>query len=290
MKKTILYTTVLVLLFSCNKITSQLPAVNVEPYLLVLTASHSGSDAVEVLFRQKVFAKHDTIEVSVRNIRGEAIRSVTIMLEMCSGNTYNYDSCYLQTATTVSEAIKSNEESGVIFTIADKKIDLKSELINVSIINITYENSKSEPHEFSGVYTGGILRFVDTGYISIRDTTYENANGGDSIVQLIDTSKLLRHYGDMKGYIDIDGRYVFHIKGQGDTLYNATGRFIDADNIVDGLIRKDDNTKSIATLAPQTNINNIYEDSNAKIRFSWYLEKPLGQSSIDSISVTATKN
>lgn len=279
---------------ACNKTSNQLPVINAPSDEIVIPVAISGSQKLEAIFSRVTVKGHDSVFISLKNVSGRDIDSITLMVELCKALPHNYDNCYMETAIPVGR-IQADSTAGNIFRIIDKKIDFDSSTVNIHILSVKYSGQSVLTHPLAGIYGSGLLRFFDTA-ITWRDSTWKDTVQttpdivvADSTTRLYDTSRTLKYYGDMRGYVDIDGRFMLRMKAVGPVLYNAGGKFDDTSSIRDGRLTMNGQLVNVIKASPPPpGLPAIYLDGN-KLSFSLHLEKPLEAGSIDSISVNATK-
>lgn len=278
-----------IFLIACNKSVNQLPVITAEPYEMIVPVSVSGVETIEVHFSQITETDHDTVWVSVRNISGKYIERVVLMLELCNATPHNFDNCYLQTAITINglgvDSIRRN-----VLILPDKNLDFDSSMINVALLSLKYDVNDTSDHRFAGIYSKGLLRFIDTTIIA-SDSTYDiDTLGNDTTIVVYDTTRSLKYFGDIRGYVSTEGYFVFRIKAAGPTLYNATGRFDGLDTISNGRLSMNELVENVIKTPPWQGGQQVIHLNNGQLTFGIYLEKPLEIGSVDSISVNVIRH
>lgn len=294
MKYLRLWIILLLLNLACNKTSNQLPVINAPAEEKVIPLTISGSQKLEVIFTRITVKGHDSVYLSLKNVSGQDIDSVTLLVELCKALPHNYDNCYMETAVRVG-GISADSIAKNIYRIVDKKIDFDSSTVNIQVLSLKYSGQSVLNHPLSGIYGSGLLRFFDT-TVTWRDSTWKDTVQtspdtvvADSVTRLYDTTRTLKYYGDMRGYVDIDGHFTFRMKAAGPVLYNASGKFDDTSYIRDGRLTMNEQLVNVIKASPTPpGTPTIYLDGN-KLLFGISLEKPLEAGNIDSISVNATK-
>lgn len=281
MRKLFFLGTILLSLASCEKTSSQLPKPEVQPYRLVKPIKISGSHIIDLIFTQIRSSTGDTVHLSLKNITNKKITSIIIAVEYCNDSPHSFESCILQTEIKI-DSINENGYIENIFDFIDQDFQLNEENINIYLLGYQFSDGKQQPNTLSGIYRTGLLKFFDTSILNLKDTS-----GNDSIVN----SNELMFYGASKGIIQVDGSFTFRVRSESGLDYNLIGQFIDTANLINGLIYESGDIKSEIYLAYSKSKPTLQSDASTQsLSFGLYLEKPITESSIDSIAITSLRN
>ncbi|MBO9203382.1 MULTISPECIES: hypothetical protein [Niastella] len=251
---------IVVLLFSCNRNSDQLPPKKAPPTELVISSKTNGLAQVDFIFHQTRIASGDTVWLSIRNNTNAPIVNLKYIVELCKAVPQNYDNCDLQVHGLITDSIQSGQTRPKVFTWINRNIRLDSSLINTGVI----AHNSLPPHPLGNVYS--------------------------NIYASFETDSEVGYYGTVRGYVLADGLARFRIKGKDNDQFNATGLFTQAFDFT-GNLYKDNSLLTPFKLDSITVNGNrqLIDTANNKFNFRLALQKPV-RDTIQSLLLFTQRN